>query len=131
MTKEVEVHDANLIRSLVYDMGLPDPEIILARIGLPPVSEEGRIMETQACDRRLARINGAMPFLFRQANICATILANEHALMSDEQVTEERLLPVMAAYQAVSLASIVASLSYLLELGVLKFSEDDQEESDE
>jgi hypothetical protein len=129
--REIEIHDPAMMRSLVYDMGVEDPEAILARLGLPAVSEEGARMEQQASERRKMRVMAALPVFLRQSAVIANVMAHEHAKTTDESFTSEELLPIMAAYQAVSLSTIVSVLAYFLEVEVLKIATDEPEEEDE
>lgn len=130
--KEIEIHDPAMIRSMVYDLRIDDPEKILAKIGLPPVSAEGAKVEEEASQRRLARVTTALPLFARQAAVVANVLAREHARMAgEEDASDTALLPVLAAYQAVSLATIVTVLSYFLDAGIFRVASGREEFEDD
>ncbi len=129
--KEIEIYDAVMIRSLIYDLGVRDPEKVISRLGLPPVSDEGRKVESERSELRLSRVLPATPLFARQATVIADVLGHEHADISradGNEIDEESLIPVMLAYQSVSFQTIVAVLAYLLDAGVFRYAETNEDE---
>lgn len=110
-----------LIRNIVYDSLLSDPQQISHKLGLPPISEEVSEKEAEESQLRLENIAALIPIIEAHAQISAEIsLAGYSSIVSVEEGDSENKELLISFFKAISLSSSMSCLSTLFDLGLLE-----------
>lgn len=116
---------SSLIRKIMYDTGIPNPEDVAELIGLSRISSEVAEMEHEASEARLAKLSPIMPILDAHAGITASIVAMSYSVAVSEDddhdnPDEEGLEALNKLFNMVALAATVSCLTSLLDLNLIK-----------
>lgn len=114
-----------LMRWFLYDTGLIDPNEIVNRLNLTPVSDEGDIKEEEDSDIRMANIAELIPFLELMSDITAEAIVAiqiqdiEESLGSDAEQIAHEMTVMSSLYKVVGLSALVSAFSAAAELGMI------------
>lgn len=111
-----EITDASLCRQLLYD-SFQNPEQLAQMVRLPAISEEVAEMEQRAHVARMTNIAPVLPLLLGQSAFMGSASGLAQCVATD---TLEHLEQVQAALTNVITASVIASVSTAVALGVLE-----------
>lgn len=117
-----EINDMVLTRHLLYD-SFDDPERIAQLAGLPPISPDLAELEMRDHKQRLEAIKPVMPLLLGQAEFMGATSAAIQC-MDAEGVTPEHLAVLAEVFITVIKASVIASVSTAVSMGVLEVSKE-------
>jgi hypothetical protein len=124
-TKVIEVRMPILMRQVIYDSVFESSEKIAETLGLPPISEEVRDMESRASEERLLKFQPLIPFIESHADISARVAASAYQLEMLEESPEdgpliaEDLEHIIGMFKIVALSSSVSCISTLISLGLI------------
>jgi hypothetical protein len=120
-TEILTLQVSTLIRNLLYDSLLENPESISHRLGLPPISEEVSEMEQEASTARIKRIEVLLPFITAHADMYSEIsFAKYCSVMSLDDMSESAQETVSSLFKLISFASATSCLSTLVDLGLVE-----------
>lgn len=115
----------NLMRWFLYDTGLVEPNDIVHKLNLTPVSEEGNSKEEEDSDVRLGAIAELLPFLNIMADIAADVITNiqikdieEHEGEDAKQILHE-MTTMRQMYKVVALSAVIGAFASAAELGMI------------
>lgn len=115
----------HLMRWFLYDTGLINPNEIVNRLNLTPVSDEGNVKEEEDSDNRMASIAELIPFLELMSDITADAIVAiqvqdiEEALGSDTEQISHEMTTMRSLYKVVGLSALVSAFSAATELGMI------------
>jgi hypothetical protein len=115
----------HLMRWFLYDTGLIDPNEIVNRLNLTPVSDEGDIKEEEDSDIRMANIAELIPFLELMSDITADAIVAiqiqdiEESLGPDAEQIVHEMTVMSSLYKVVGLSALVSAFSAAAELGMI------------
>jgi len=115
----------HLMRWFLYDTGLINPNEIVNRLNLTPVSDEGNVKEEEDSDNRMASIAELIPFLELMSDITADAIVAiqvqdiEEALGSDTEQISHEMTVMRSLYKVVGLSALVSAFSAAAELGMI------------
>lgn len=130
--KVVHIPPSTLIRNIIYDSGVDNPEAIAAAMGLNKLSEEVSEMEISASFDRLEKIKELLPIIEAHAFICAEINAKAFSANevksayiehddgeedSDDDTTAEILYLL---FKNVAISTAVSCLTSLMSFNLIK-----------
>lgn len=116
------VSDVSLCRQMLYD-AFNDPESIAEMVRLPAISDEVAEMEQRAHVERLTALTPVLPLLMGQSDfmgVAAAALQCAHVADADES----HLAAVAAVFTNIIKASVIASVSTAVAMGVLEINKE-------
>jgi hypothetical protein len=125
-THEISVSIDTLKRWYIYDAAIENPGLVSTAMGMVPVSEEGQEHEILDSEARLQKVLTLIPFFHLMADINGRAMgAVQKQRMIDAGVLEEGVLDeefdgIAAIYTAISFASLIATFSAGVELGLVQ-----------
>lgn len=116
---------SSLIRKIMYDTGIPNPEDVAELIGLSRISSEVAEMEYEASEARIAKLSPIMSILDAHASITASIVAMSYSVAVSEEEDreapdEEELEALNKLFNMVALSATISCLTALVELNLFK-----------
>lgn len=122
-TKAISMH--SIIRSIIYDSGLPNPEDVAEILGLNRVSDEVAEREQYESEARVSRLWPIMPIVESHAAITAKLVAASYlsVFMNDANMSElEGVDPesLERLFNMVTLSATVSCLASFMELNLIK-----------
>lgn len=112
----ISISDVSLQRQMLYD-SFTDPEAVAELVALPPISAEVSEMELRAHEERMESIVPVLPLLLGQASFMGAAAA---ALQCREyDGSDDHIEAVTAVFTNIIKASVIASVSTAVSLGVL------------
>lgn len=124
-TKVIEVRMPILMRQVIYDSVFESSEKIAESLGLPPISEEVRDMESRASEERLLKFQPLIPFIESHSDISARVAASAYQLEmleaspEDGPLIAEDLEHIIGMFKIVALSASVSCISTLISLGLV------------
>lgn len=125
-SQEVTVSVDTLKRWYIYDAAIENPGFVSTAMGMVPVSEEGQEHEILDSEQRLQRIIMLVPFFHLMADINGRAMgAIQKQRMIDAGIVEDGILDeefdgIADVYTAISFASLIATFSAGVELGLVR-----------
>lgn len=128
----VHLPPSTLIRNIIYDSGVDNPESIAALMGLNRLSEEVSEMEIAASFDRLEKIKELLPIIEAHAFICAEINAKAFSLTdihsariehddSEEDCDDDTTAEVLyLLFKNVAISTAVSCLTSLMSFNLIK-----------
>lgn len=121
----VLINPHGLIRNVIYDAMMPDPEHIALAVGLAPLSADVAEMEEEASEKRLNRVAALLPLLENHAVIAGKVTAMNYAISKefdpiDSELTDEMLEALSSMFGYVSFISTVSFLTQCVDLGLIE-----------
>lgn len=114
---------STLLRNIIYDSMLNDPELIAKKLGLPPVSEDVSEMEHEASTTRLEKISVLLPLVEAHAELSAQISFAGYSRVADmESLDSDTNETFLEFFKIISLASSISCLSMLADLNLIETS---------
>ena len=116
---------SHLTRWFLYDSGLIEPNELVSRLGLNPVSDEGNAKEEEDSDIRLANIDSLLPFLNIISDITADVITNlqvkdiEESGDEDARQAVHEMTIMRHMYKVVALSALVSGFASAKELGLI------------
>lgn len=119
------ITDTGLQQQMVFDAFSADSRGAAAFLsGLPPMSPDVIDMEQRAHEARMEAIVPVMPLLMGQATFMGHVAAVLHLHKTTEELTEEQVELVHQVFTNIVKASVVASVSTAVSLGVLEIAKE-------
>lgn len=119
----INVDSRHLLRSIIYDSGLGQPEDIIALLGGPPVSTEGAEYEREQSDLRVRAVSGLAPLLQPMASWIGAGCINELQEWGIEQMADEDTRSYMTVhYSLIAYRAIISTLSTLMDQGIIEYA---------
>lgn len=112
---------STLLRNILYDSLIKDPELLSAELGLPAISEDVSEMEEEASQARLDKISVLMPFIEAHAQLSSkVIMAGYSKALPVEGMTDELAETINTFFELISFASALSCVSSLVDLGLVE-----------
>lgn len=110
-----------LLRNILYDSLIKDPEVLASKLGLPSISEEVAEMEEEASQDRLEKIEVLLPMIETHAKLAAKVVFAGYSTSLPIQVPDEEMEEaILAFFELVAFASSLSCLSTLVDLDLLE-----------
>lgn len=118
----VEIELKPMLRKLIYDSGVPEPEVTAQYFGLPATSPDVVEMEVRASLERRHPFGGWLPMLLEQSKLVAAIVASEHFNRPGPEADIPGMNQIVEGYAETAFISSVVTLSILKDLGLIDLS---------
>jgi hypothetical protein len=119
----VTISVSTLMRNILYDSLIKDPEILSGKLGLPPISEDVSEMEEEASQARLEKIHVLMPYIEAHSQLSSKIIfAGYSKALPIDDMTDELEETVHTFFELISFASALSCISSLVDLGLVETS---------
>ena len=112
------ISDVGLQQQMLYD-AFSNPTEVSPMMGLPAMSSDVEEMEQRAHKLRMETILPVMPLLIGQSDFMGACAAVLHIHKTDDDLTPEQVEAVHVVFTNIIKASVVASVSTAVSLGVL------------
>lgn len=124
VTEYMTVPLSTLLRNILYDSMINNPESLALQLGLPPISEDVSEMEAEASEARLVKISALLPLIEAHAQLSSeiTMVAYAKAMPFEEGEEDEQVETLTHFFKLIALASSVSCLSTLVDLGLIETS---------
>jgi hypothetical protein len=122
-----EVPITTMVRWFIHDIGYGNNNVDTF-IGLPPVSEEGNIKESQDSEERLIELKPLVPFIDSMSDISSNVLSSIAVYgASEDDIPEGEELEEMAEllnnlYKSISLSTLIGAFSTASALGLIQIT---------
>lgn len=120
-TEYIALSVVTLLRNVLYDSMLSDPESISKKLGLPPISEEVSEKEEEASEERIDKIAVLLPLIEAHAELSSKIaIAGYSNVAPLEQESEEAQDLILSFFKIISFSAAASCISTLVDLGLLE-----------
>lgn len=117
------VTEHTIIRNILYDSQVPNPELIAKYLGLNPLSKEVSDRESDESINRLSRFVQIFNLIDSHATLVARIMIASYLTSLNEEesekMTEETVKAMEITFATVSRASIVSCLTTMEDVGII------------
>jgi hypothetical protein len=114
---------STLLRNIIYDSMLMEPESIANRLGLSPVSEDVSEMEEDASQERLEKIAPLIPLIEAHSMLSSEIsLAGYSSIANIDEMDDDTKELYKKFFATISFTAAVSCVSTLVDLGLLETS---------
>lgn len=114
---------ATLLRNIIYDSMLMEPEAIANKLGLSPVSEDVSEMEEDASQERLEKIAPLIPLIEAHSMLSSEIsLAGYSSIANIDEMDDDTKELYKKFFATISFTAAVSCVSTLVDLGLLETS---------
>ena len=117
------VSEHTIIRNILYDSQVPDPELVAKYLGLTPLSDEVSDREYDESMNRLGKFIQIFNLIDSHATLVARIMTASYLTSlseeDSEKMTEEALQAMEITFATVSRASIVSCLTTMEDIGII------------
>lgn len=121
----VELTVPGLMRQIIHDGILGDPQEMALMLDLSPLSDDVLEMEEEASHMRLHRVDTFIPLLEMHAMVMGRISLAAYKMASPEKtLDEDEEAELQILFRLLAFSSSVTSLSLLLDLGLVIPEED-------
>lgn len=113
---------SNRLRAFVLDTQLPDAHEIAVILGCSVISDEVAEREEEESDKRLERIAHMIPLIYAHAHTISegTIALQRQTLEDADKVPDEIWEATRQMVEKVSLATTLATVSQIVDMGFVK-----------
>ena len=118
-----------VLRGMIYDTGVDDPECHARVLGLSLITDEGMEMEQKLSNTRMDSIDKVGDLLIQNSALLSMVMSSIHYNLPHLDLDDPRSQEVLASaaktsplYAAVAVTSAATFLSLLLEHGVVAFT---------
>ena len=117
-----EIPLSTLIRWYCYDLDIEDPNQLVKKFDLMPVSDEGEEHEKRDSDARIELVEPLFPFLNMMANINSKAISSIMMDEVDGLLDIDEMAPDLmeGLYQQVSFAALIGAFSSAFALGIIQ-----------
>lgn len=120
------LHPQGLIRNIIYDGMVKEPELVAQMLGLSPLSTEVSEMEDRASEQRLMKLSALLPIIDNHAEIAGKVSAASYAISSEsdeDPIPEEVLIAMATMFKYVAFTSAVSCVSALIDLSLIEVTD--------
>lgn len=119
----VTIPVSTLLRNILYDSMIANPEDIAEKLGLPFISDEVAEMEEEASQNRLEKISELIPLIEAHSMLSSEIaLAGYTSVVNIENYDEDTQDLYKKFFATISFTAAVSCISTLVDLGLLDTS---------